>query len=115
MSDSSAPEIITVSPDVALDDAGFWKKLRRFAGKLPFSKDLAAAYAAMIDVKTPIWAKVAITSALVYFLAPVDAVPEAFLGMAGFADDAAVLMTALKLVGDHVTLEHRQQAERWLS
>ncbi len=34
--------------------------------------------------------------------------------MIGFADDAAVLATAIRLVTDHITPEHREAARRAL-
>ena len=44
---------------------------------------------------------------------PFDGVPDV-LPMLGFADDAAVLATALRLVASHLTPAHREAAKRAL-
>jgi uncharacterized membrane protein YkvA (DUF1232 family) len=45
---------------------------------------------------------------------PFDFVPD-MLPLFGFADDAAVLATAVKLVADHIRPEHRDAAKRALT
>ena len=49
--------------------------------------------------------------ALAYFVMPFDALPD-LLPMLGFADDAAVLAAAIKLVSDAILPEHRDAARR---
>ena len=51
--------------------------------------------------------------ALAYFVIPFDAVPDVF-ALLGYADDAAVMLGAIKAVGSHITLGHRDRAKRWL-
>jgi uncharacterized membrane protein YkvA (DUF1232 family) len=92
---------------------GFWKKMRKFAARLPFAEDLLAAYYCAFDRDTPLQVKVALIGALAYFVLPFDAVPD-MLPMLGFADDAAVLATALRLVASHLTPAHREAAKRTL-
>jgi uncharacterized membrane protein YkvA (DUF1232 family) len=90
---------------------GFWRKLRKFAARLPFAEDLLAAYYCAFDRDTPLQVKAALIGALAYFVLPFDVVPD-MLPILGFADDAAVLATALRLVASHLRPEHREAARR---
>jgi len=90
---------------------GFWKKARKFAARLPFAEDLLAAYYCAFDRETPLQVKAALIGALAYFVLPFDAIPDV-MPMLGFADDAAVLATALRLVASHMRPEHRAAAQR---
>jgi uncharacterized membrane protein YkvA (DUF1232 family) len=45
---------------------------------------------------------------------PFDFIPDV-LPLFGFADDAAVLATAIKLVANHIRPEHRDAAKRALA
>src|SRR5882757_5693007 len=90
---------------------GFWKKARRVAARLPFAEDLLAAYYCAFDRDTPLQVKAALFGALAYFVLPFDAIPD-MLPILGFADDAAVLATALRLVAGHLRPEHREAAKR---
>lgn len=95
------------------DHDGFFRKARKFAGKIPFVPDAVAAYYAMVDPRTPLKYKVVIAGALVYFVAPVDALPDVIPGV-GFADDAAAVAAALGAVSHIITDEHRQRARQFL-
>jgi uncharacterized membrane protein YkvA (DUF1232 family) len=92
----------------------FWRKVRRVAGQIPFAEDLLAAYFCAFDQATPLQVKAALVGALAYFVLPSDVVPD-ILPILGFADDAAVLVTALRLVTTHVTPLHREAARRALA
>ena len=89
----------------------FWSKLRRFAAALPFAEDLLAAYYCAFDRETPRHVQAALVGALAYFVLPVDMMPDV-MPLLGFADDAAVLATALRLVASHLKPAHRQAAQR---
>ena len=90
---------------------GFWRKAKRVAGGLPFAEDLLAAYYCAFDRDTPLQVKAALIGALAYFVLPFDAVPD-MLPMLGFADDAAILATALRMVAGHMKPQHRAAAKR---
>jgi uncharacterized membrane protein YkvA (DUF1232 family) len=90
---------------------GFWRKARKFAARLPFVEDLLAAYYCAFDRDTPMQVKAALLGALAYFVLPFDVMPDV-MPMLGFADDAAVLATALRLVASHLRPEHREAAKR---
>lgn len=88
---------------------GFWPKVRRLVGRLPFTQDLLAAYFCAIDPATPIRARAILFGALAYFVLPADAIPD-FIAVLGFTDDAAVLAAAITTAGAYVTETHRQAA-----
>jgi uncharacterized membrane protein YkvA (DUF1232 family) len=87
----------------------FWRKLRRVVAQIPFAADLLAAYYCALDQETPRHVKVTLVGAIAYFVLPFDAIPD-MLPVLGFTDDAAVLATAIKLVANHITPRHREQA-----
>ena len=89
----------------------FWHKVRRVAVQLPFAEDLLAAWYCAFDRETPTEVRAALIGALAYFVLPFDAIPDV-MPMLGFADDAAVLVTALRLVANHLLPEHRAAAQR---
>ena len=75
-----------------LDKTGFLNKLARFAGRLgePIVRQLYALYYLWDSPHTPRRAKMIIVGALVYFLSPIDSIPD-LLGPLGFSDDIAVI------------------------
>jgi uncharacterized membrane protein YkvA (DUF1232 family) len=93
---------------------GFWSKVKRVAARLPFAEDLLSAYYCAFDRTTPIQVKAALLGALAYFVLPVDLIPD-ILPVLGYADDAAVLATALRLVASHIRPEHREAARQALA
>jgi uncharacterized membrane protein YkvA (DUF1232 family) len=94
--------------------AGFWPKVTRVAGKLPFAEDLVAAYYCAFDRNTPHQVRIILLGALAYFVMPIDVVPDV-LPLFGFADDAAMLAAALKTVSEAIRPEHREAARRKLA
>ncbi len=95
--------------DQATVRRGFWTKMRRVAARLPFAEDALAAYYCAFDRDTPMQVKAALMAALAYFVLPFDFVPD-MMPMLGFADDAAILATALRMVAAHLRPEHRAAA-----
>jgi uncharacterized membrane protein YkvA (DUF1232 family) len=92
----------------------FWRKLRALAARLPFAEDLIAAHYCAFDRQTPLRVKAALVGALAYFVLPADVIPDV-LPLIGYADDAAVLAAAIRLVASHITPDHREAARRTLS
>lgn len=92
---------------------GFWRKMARVAGKIPFAEDAAAAWFCARDPKTPMRVKATLLAALAYFVLPTDVVPDFIAGF-GFTDDATVLMAAIGLVSSHLTPGHRAAARKSL-
>src|SRR3982074_1987484 len=87
----------------------FWTKFKRVVTQLPFAEDLLAAYYCAFDKQTPRHVQAALLGAIAYFVLPFDFIPD-MLPVLGFTDDAAVLATAIRLVANHITSEHREAA-----
>lgn len=87
----------------------FWRKLKRVAAQLPFAEDLLAAYYCAFDRQTPRHVQASLLGAIAYFILPFDFVADV-MPILGFADDAAVLATAIRVVAGHITNEHRDAA-----
>jgi uncharacterized membrane protein YkvA (DUF1232 family) len=92
---------------------GFWDKVRRTLGKVPFLDEAVAAYYCVLDGETPAHARAILLGALAYFIVPGDMIPDILPGL-GFTDDAAVLMAALAAVRPHIKPRHRAAAARAL-
>ncbi len=90
-------------------EEGFWRKLLKLAGRIPFAEDLMAAYFCAVDPATPGRVKGVLIAALAYFVVPVDSIPDVIAGL-GFSDDAAVLATAIGLVSGHMHDRHYRRA-----
>ena len=100
--------------DAATVRTGFWPKIKLVARRVPFAEDALAGWYAANDAATPSWVRATLIGALAYFVMPFDAVPDIF-AVLGYADDAAVLLAAVKAVGSHITQGHRGRARRWRS
>ncbi len=88
---------------------GFWRKLRRYARRIPFAEEAVAAWYCSRDPKTPSHVRAAMLAALAYFVIPTDALPD-ILPALGFSDDAAVFLAVWHMMAKHVTNEHRRKA-----
>ena len=92
---------------------GFWNKVRRTLGRVPFVDRAVAAYFAATDPATPAGAKAILFAALAYFVLPADIIPD-ILGGLGFSDDATVLFIALQAIAPHLTDDHLHRAKQFL-
>jgi uncharacterized membrane protein YkvA (DUF1232 family) len=116
---TSWEEVLTRSAAQFARDAdtvrrSFWAKAQRFAAQLPFAEDLVTAYYCAFDRETPFQVKAALVGALAYFVLPYDFMPD-MLPALGFADDAAVLATAIRMVAAHIRPVHREAARAALA
>lgn len=93
--------------------SSFWVKLQAVLALIPFAEDLLAAYYCAFDRRTPTHVRAALFGALAYFVMPFDATPD-ILPVLGFADDAAMLAAALRLVAGHIQPRHREAAREKL-
>jgi uncharacterized membrane protein YkvA (DUF1232 family) len=92
----------------------FWRKLLREAASVPFVEELLTAYYCAFDRRTPLYVKVILVGAIAYFIMPNDLIPD-YIPVIGYADDAAVLAAAIKVVSSHIKPEHREAAGRLLA
>ncbi len=94
-------------------ERGFWTKVRRTLGRVPFVEEAVAAYFCATDRDTPLQVKAILMGALAYFVVPTDMIPDFIAGL-GFADDAAVFYAALRMVAPYIQDQHRDRAREAL-
>ena len=99
--------------DEAVVRGGFWPKVRRVIGRVPFLESVLAAYFCATDPLTPPHVKAVLMGAVAYFVMPADLIPD-FIAGAGFIDDGAVLSAALAAVRRHITPAHHERARERL-
>jgi uncharacterized membrane protein YkvA (DUF1232 family) len=107
--DLTLHELEKLKGDRRRTEDGFWRKLRRYAGRIPFVDEALAAYYCAVDPATPLRAKAVLYGALAYFVLPVDLIPDWIAGL-GFTDDAAVLAAAVRSILPHIKDHHRDAA-----
>ena len=94
--------------------SGFWRKVKRTVGKVPFLDEAVSAYFCAVDSQTPGYVKALLFGALAYFVVPTDMIPDFIVGL-GYGDDATVLLTAIGTVRKHITGKHRDAARQKLA
>ncbi len=99
--------------DKARVEQGFWTRVRRTLGRVPFIEEAVAAYFCALDPETPLQVKAILIGALAYFVVPVDMVPD-FIAWLGFTDDAAILAAAIRSIAPAITDDHRARAQEIL-
>lgn len=111
--DLTVVDPIRVERDETFVRRRFWDKLRANLHRVPFLDQALAAFYCATDPATPMKAKAMLLAALVYFIMPVDALPD-WLILAGFTDDAAVLAAAIQAVRLNMKPEHMARARATL-
>ena len=98
-----------------LEEKSFWDKVVEAAGKAgrEVIETALTLYYVLIDNDTPVWAKSTIIGALLYFISPIDAIPDVIPGV-GFTDDLAVMVAALGAIAAHIKPEHKERAREWV-
>ncbi len=97
------------------EERSFWDKVAEAAGDAgrEVIEIALTLYYALIDDDTPLWAKSTIIGGLLYFISPIDAIPDFIPGI-GFTDDLAVMVGALGVVAAHIKPEHKERAREWV-
>jgi uncharacterized membrane protein YkvA (DUF1232 family) len=112
------PDLAALTRRIADDESGlrrkFWRKLKREVASIPFLEDVLTAHYCAFDRNTPIHVKAVLVGAIVYFVAPDDLIPD-YLPIIGYADDAAVIGMAIKLMSSHIKPEHREAGRRMVA
>jgi uncharacterized membrane protein YkvA (DUF1232 family) len=78
-----------------------WEKLERVGKKISFAKDIKALYRYMRDKYVPWYRKSIVIGALIYFISPIDAVPD-LAPLVGYLDDLGVITVVLKFMGSEL-------------
>lgn len=93
---------------------GFWPTLKKAMRQIPFTEDLVAAFYCATDREVPWQVRATLIGALLYFVSPIDALPDFLFGI-GFTDDATVLLGAITMVAAHISPRHRERAREALA
>lgn len=88
---------------------GFWPRLLKLAGRIPFAEDLAAAWFCVVDPATPGRVRGVVLAALAWFVLPASIMPE-FLLVAGFTDELAVTALVVRMIRKHLKERHYVRA-----
>jgi uncharacterized membrane protein YkvA (DUF1232 family) len=115
---ASWPDFAALTRRMADDEADLrrrlWRKLKREVATIPFLEDVLTAHYCAFDRHTPLHVKAVLVGAIVYFVAPDDLIPD-YLPIIGYADYAAVLGIAIKVMSSHIKPEHREAARRMVA
>jgi uncharacterized membrane protein YkvA (DUF1232 family) len=88
-------------------DENLWGKLQNSGKRISFAKDILALYSYMKDSSVKWYRKAIIVAALIYFIVPIDTIPD-FTPLFGYLDDLGVLTALLKYLGDELTAYYPQ-------
>lgn len=79
-------------------EENLWEKLERVGQKISFAKDILALVNYMRDPYVSWHRKAIVVAALVYFISPIDTIPD-IAPLVGYLDDLGVLTALLKYLG----------------
>ena len=91
-------------------DSKFWEKMKEVAKKvgLKVTSYALILYYVLQKDKVPLKDKIIITGALGYFILPIDLIPD-FIPLAGYTDDVAGMLFALKKCMNYVDDEIKEK------
>lgn len=78
-----------------------WEKLERVGKKISFAKDILALVNYMRDPNVSWHRKSIVVAALIYFIVPIDAIPD-ISPLIGYLDDLGVIAAVLKYLGSEL-------------
>ncbi|CUU05168.1 Uncharacterized membrane protein YkvA, DUF1232 family [Candidatus Kryptobacter tengchongensis] len=81
--------------EVEYVEQNFWQKLARLKGNINFKRDLIALYKFMKDPDVSFFKKAIAISALLYFILPIDSIPD-LSPIVGFLDDIGIVAMVVK-------------------
>jgi uncharacterized membrane protein YkvA (DUF1232 family) len=82
-------------------EQNFWSKLASVKGKSGFKRDLLALYKYMKDPKIPLIKKAIVIFALLYFILPLDSIPD-ISPIVGFLDDIGIVAMVIKYLSKEI-------------
>lgn len=92
--------------DVEYIEENLWAKVEKLGKKISFAKDIAALYRYMKDSDVSWYRKAIVVGALVYFLIPVDSIPD-LAPLVGYLDDLGVITAVIKYMGSEIIPYYR--------
>ncbi len=99
-----------------LKETDFWSKVEEnfLAMGRSVLRPALQLYYVWISPNTPHWAKAVVVGALVYFISPIDAIPD-FIPGVGYVDDVGVMVLALGKIATCVDQEILDKTESTLN
>jgi len=82
-------------------DENLWGKLEHSGRRISFAKDILALYRYMKDPLVRWYRKAIVVAALVYFIVPIDTIPD-LTPLFGYLDDLGVITALLKYLGSEL-------------
>lgn len=82
-------------------EENLWTKVERIGKKISFAKDIKALYNYMTDPSVAWYRKSIVIGALVYFIMPIDSIPD-LATLIGYLDDLGVITAVLKYLGSEL-------------
>jgi uncharacterized membrane protein YkvA (DUF1232 family) len=82
-------------------DENLWNKLESSGKRISFAKDILALYKYMKDPFVRWYRKAIVVAALVYFIVPIDSIPD-LTPLFGYLDDLGVITALLKYLGSEL-------------
>jgi uncharacterized membrane protein YkvA (DUF1232 family) len=82
-------------------ESNIWTKLEAVGEKISFAKDILALVNYMRDPYVSWHRKAIVVAALVYFISPVDTIPD-LTPLFGYLDDLGVITALLKFLGSEL-------------
>ncbi|MCE1189634.1 MAG: DUF1232 domain-containing protein [Ignavibacteria bacterium] len=82
-------------------DANLWEKVEKHGKKISFLKDIQALYRYFKDPEVQWYRKTIVVAALIYFISPIDMIPD-ITPLIGYLDDMAVIAAVLKYMGSEL-------------
>ncbi len=87
-----------VKQKIGFIEENLWAKLERVGKKISFAKDILALVRYMRDPLVSWHRKAIVVAGLIYFISPVDAIPD-ITPLIGYLDDLGVITALLKFLG----------------
>jgi len=87
-----------IQEDIRFVDENLWTKLERTGKKISFARDILALYRYLKDPFVKWYRKAIVAAALVYFIVPIDTIPD-IAPLFGYLDDLGVIAAVLKYLG----------------
>jgi uncharacterized membrane protein YkvA (DUF1232 family) len=90
-----------VEKKIEFVDENLWGKLEKSGKRISFAKDILALYRYMKDPFVKWYRKAIVIAALVYFIVPIDTIPD-LTPFFGYLDDLGVITALLKYLGSEL-------------
>ena len=100
-------EVRDTKNKIAEVDANIWQKLEQAGQKISFAKDIMALYRYIKDPYVTWYRKSIVVGALLYFIMPLDAIPD-LTPLFGYLDDLGVITALLKFLGSELIPYYRR-------